>query len=217
MEIQCPKIRIGNDDSWDDIRLAFQGSAECRMGQAWLPAPDPRFRSGVVRSGWRAGEWLVYAELEDDEAFNPISDFNGLLFMHGDVLELFLRPVDQAAYCELHIAPNNQKFQLRIPSGEVFRRPRAEPGVPKEWLVRDPVIFSRVRVEAAQRRWLVFAAIPFGMVSECGTAGPGTRWKFSFSRYDYTRGESEPVHSSTSPHKRLNFHIQEDWGILVFT
>jgi hypothetical protein len=39
-------------------------------------------------------------------------------------------------------------------------------------------------------------------------------WRFSFSRYDYTRGRVAPVISSTSPHAKADFHHQQEWGIL---
>ena len=48
-------------------------------------------------------------------------------------------------------------------------------------------------------------------------ANPGNApWRFSFSRYDHTRGANNPVLSSSSPHQELDFHRQEDWGRLVF-
>lgn len=217
MERVCRKIAVSNEDSWEEIRRAFQGTMECWMGQAWLPAPDPRFRPAVVRAAWREEDFLIYAELEDEDAFNPLHEFNGMLFMHGDVLEIFLRPEDQKAYFEFHISPENQKFQLRIPSAEEFRRPRSVPCLPGEWFIAEPVLFSRVLLEPAKRRWTVFAAIPLSRITGDHAPVRGMRWKFSFSRYDYTRGNPDPVHSSTSPHQRLNFHLQDDWGTLTFT
>lgn len=216
MEMLCRKIVVSNDDSWDEIRRAFQGAAECRMGQTWLPAPDPRFRPAVVRAAWREGDFLVYAELEDDDAFNPLDEFNGMLFMHGDVLEIFLRPENMEPYFEFHVTPQNQKFQLRIPSAEEFQRSRSIPGTPREWFIAEPVLFSRVLLEPVRKRWSVFAAIPLKSVAGDHAPVRGTRWKFSFSRYDYTRGNPKPVHSSTSPHRHLNFHVQDDWGTLTF-
>jgi hypothetical protein len=83
-------------------------------------------------------------------------------------------------------------------------------------MIYDRQIDTRVRVEGTQGRWWVLAAIPADMVADSGVLGPGSRWLFSFSRYDYTRGKPAPVLSSTSPHREVNFHRQQEWGTLLF-
>ena len=75
---------------------------------------------------------------------------------------------------------------------------------------------SRAEVLHADHLWRVVARVPFAVVMETESFQPGCRWKFSFSRYDYTRGRAKPVLSSTSPHLRLEFHRQEEWGTLTF-
>lgn len=168
-----------------------------------------------VKAGWTPEALIVHAELEDSDIFNPELRFNAPSFMKGDVFEMFLRPSDQQAYFEFHVTPENQRFQLRIPSAQEFSTPRSEPGIPPDWFV-ERMIESRVRVDAAAGRWEVVAVIPFDLVCETSRPGPGTRWLFSFSRYDYTRGRAQPVLSSTSQHAILNYHRQEDWGELLF-
>ncbi len=72
------------------------------------------------------------------------------------------------------------------------------------------------RVEPGEGPWTVQVSIPLDMVCEQGKVRTGDRWKFSFSRYDYTRGTATPVLSSSSPHAELSFHRQQEWGTLVF-
>jgi hypothetical protein len=88
--------------------------------------------------------------------------------------------------------------------------------LPKEWMIRRPVIETRVRILTARERWHVLAVIPFSVVAHGRRVAAGARWLFSFSRYDYTRGVAEPMLSSTSPHRRLDFHRQHEWGTLDF-
>jgi hypothetical protein len=88
--------------------------------------------------------------------------------------------------------------------------------LPKEWMIRRPVIETRVRILAARERWQVLAIVPFSLVVQARPVTAGARWRFSFSRYDYTRGMGEPVLSSTSLHRRLDFHRQHEWGTLDF-
>jgi hypothetical protein len=156
------------------------------------------------------------AELDDADIFNPSREFNAPAFKMGDVFEVFLRPIDQEAYYEFHIGPDNQRFQLRVPSAKVFHeRPKGD--IPKEWLIRDQVIESRAKVLAQDNRWLALASIPFAMVAETRQPEAGSQWLFSFSRYDYHSGNPSPTLSSSSAHDMpVSFHRQEDWGALKF-
>jgi hypothetical protein len=203
-------------DSWRWLDAVFANASAVESQQAWLAEPEPEFRPMRVKAGWTRDALYIYAELEDVDIFNPEKRFNKPSFMSGDVFEIFLRPCNQESYVEIHVTPENQKLQLRIPSAREFAEPRANPGIPQEWFI-DRVIESRVRVNPDAQRWEVVAEIPFDMVCEVFLPQPNDRWLFSFSRYDYTRGREKPVLSSTSSHKVLNFHRQEEWGELRFT
>jgi hypothetical protein len=202
-------------DSWHCIDAVFANAPAVESQQAWLVEPEPGFRPMRVKTGWTREALYVYAELEDVDIFNPEKRFNAPSFLSGDVFEIFLRPSNQESYVEIHVTPENQKFQLRIPSARKFAEPRANPGIPQEWFI-DRIIESRVRVNPAAQRWEVAVEIPFDLVCEVFLPRIGDRWLFSFSRYDYTGGREKPVLSSTSPHAVLNFHRQEEWGELRF-
>ncbi len=215
--LRCRPVEAAVDmDQWESIAAAFSTADSASMGQSWRDSPDERFRPASVRTAWTATALLVYAVLDDEDIFNPVTTFNALSFQEGDVFEIFLRPVSQDAYFEFHVSPCNQQLQLRMPSGDTFAAPKAGGGIPGEWFIGDWRIESRVRQEPEHHRWSVFAAIPLDRVAENSPVKAGDEWLYSFSRYDYTRGQAQPVHSSTSPHKALNFHRQEEWGRLVF-
>jgi hypothetical protein len=215
--LKCGALPAFDMNSWAAIDDAFRGAAACTLGQTWLAAPAPGFRPATVRTGWRPDALYVLADLEDADIFNPETRFNEPSFQFGDVFEMFLRPENQDPYYEIHVTPENQKFQLRVPFENGVFKVKPPPGafLPPEWMVQTP-IESRVSVNVAQARWRALAVIPFSLVVEAGVAGAGMRWRFSFSRYDYTRGAEQPVHSSTSPHPVLSFHRQQEWGTLLF-
>lgn len=214
LELKCGEIPDFDPASWDSIEAAFAGAQACVSRQYWQPVTDTGFRPMTIRTGWRNGELAVYAVLKDDDIFNPATKLNEFGFMVGDVFEMFLRPVDQDPYFEFHVSPENQKLQIRFPSAEVLRQRKGPPD--ERWFISDRQIGSQVLLEPVLKQWRVLARIPFDMVAEKSETQPGSRWLFSFSRYDYTRGQNQPVYSSTSPHVKLSFHIQEDWGTLVF-
>lgn len=185
------------------------------FGQAWRKTTHPAFRSATARAGQRSGALWILAELEDADIFNPEARFNQPFYLSGDVFEVFLRPETQDAYSEFHVGPANQRFQLKIPSAKVFLDKCEEPEPWRNWVIAEPLFESWTWIEPQLERWFVLARIPFASISQA-TVQPGARWFYSFSRYDYTRGQPDPVHSSTSPHRELSFHRQQEWGELVF-
>ncbi len=216
--LKCVKLPAFDINSWEAVDTVFREAPVCTMKQAWLPVPEPGFRPARVRTGWRPEALYVLADLDDADIFNPETRFNEPAFQFGDVFEMFLRPEDQEPYYEIHVSPQNQKFQLRVPYENAIFKVKAPPGafLPPDWMVTQTVVESRVSVLTGQERWRVLAVIPFRLVVERGTVVTGARWRFSFCRYDYTRGAAQPVLSSTSPHKVLSFHRQQEWGTLQF-
>jgi hypothetical protein len=185
-------------DDLEALRRALAAAPAARLGQAWLPAPDPAFRPGSVRCGRSGDSLLVLSELDDEDVFTGVTGPNQRFWELGDTFEMFLEAEKPSAYVELHVAPGNQRLQLRIP----LPRTSAAP----ESLMTAPRFGSRVWTEPG--RWIVGASIPFSTIG-------GAPARYSFSRYDYTRGDPRPVHSSTSPHAALDFHRREEWGKLT--
>jgi hypothetical protein len=159
---------------------------------------------------------LVLAELTDADVFTGMTSLNQKAWLLGDTFEIFLRPAGQRAYVEFHVTPNNQHLQLRFPSAEDFAR-LSEAGLIENAMLPGEVFRSRTWGQIDARRWFVFAEVPAKAVCDGPvTQLPGRRWHFSFSRYDYTRGRTEPVISSTSAHAVANFHRQQEWGTMTF-
>ena len=213
--LACLMLPTIATDSAASASEAFAACPPAPMMQGWRAERHPAFRPASVRIGQREGALWVMAELEDADIFNPETRFNEPFYLHGDVFEVFLRPAGQDAYSELHIGPGNQHFQLRIPSAEAFRAASGHEEPWRQWLGNEPMFESWTWLDPEWGRWYVLARIPFTSLSE-HPVKPGDVWQYSFSRYDYTRGQPDPVHASTSPHKALSFHRQQEWGELVF-
>ena len=216
-QLACHRLTKFDPCSWESVAGAFCDAQPSHLQQSWLSDPQPGFRPGRVRTGWTDDALIVFAELNDDDIFNPATGLNEHFYTRGDVFEMFLRPTGQDAYYEFHVGPQNQKFQMRIPSAADFAALRGVAGIPSAWMISQRQIESRVEVSAEAGQWKVLAAIPFDMVAEVQPPQAGTRWMFSFCRYDYTRQQPEPVLSSTSPHHApVSYHSQAEWGELTF-
>jgi len=209
-QLSCSPLGEFVPGDWQSVEAAFAKSPEISLGQSWRKKQQDRFRPAVVRTGSRDDTLWVYAEIHDLDSFNPETRFNEPFFMVGDAFEIFLRPLGQAAYFEFHVGPSNQLFQLRIPSAKAFAKQTE--GESESWKIQKPVVHSWSAVDQNLHRWRLLVAIPAQSVVEKG--GSLSKWFISFSRYDYTRGKKGPVLSSSSPHAKLGFHRQQEWGTI---
>ena len=209
----APELRPFNPNNLAEVRLAFGTATPVSSQQGWLAKPEPDFAPMLVRSGWQTGELFVFAELADADIFTRATAHHQRLWELGDVFEIFLRLAGQESYLELQVAPNNRRLQVRYPNPAAVARAR-KLGSAEEFIVRGKTFRSRVWLRAKESKWFVLAQIPARAAYGKAPLRPGLEWRFSFSRYDYTRGRMAPVISSTSPHPKADFHRQQEWGVL---
>jgi hypothetical protein len=214
-QLTCATLPAFDAADLASVQRAFQSATRVTMGQGWQPALSPEFAPAEVRVGWREDALLVLAELTDRDIHTAATGLNQRMWELGDVLEIFLRPAGQETYFEFHVTPNNQRLQLRIPDTATLRRAQAA-NVFHDFLLPGQAFQSTVWLQPEDQKWFVLAEIPSRVVSGQDRLAAGSRWHFSFSRYDYTRGAAEPVISSTSPHIKADFHRQEEWGVIRF-
>jgi hypothetical protein len=221
--IDCRLLPPFAADDLAAVRAAFGDAAPVPLGQAWLDAPEPAFAPGTVRAGWRGDTLLVCAELADADVFTRATRHNERFWELGDTFEVFLQPQPGRAYVEFHVTPTNLRLQLRF-STPPSPRPGSAGDPFEVSLIGGDVFQSRTWVQADAGAWCVLAAIPFAAVVGAAAAPPGraasslagSSWRFSFGRYDYTRGREQPVISSSSPHAEPRFHRPHEWGVLRF-
>lgn len=216
--ITCRKLPTFDQTSWDSIRAAFAQAETATLTQAWLPSLTEGFKPSTVRTGWTGSDFAVLAEMEDIDIGNRAKRLNERTYALGDVFEIFLKPETQNAYFEVHITPENQKLQLRFPRPGAVREKteKSDASHLATFFFEKPLIHSLTLVEANRELWSVFALLPLEFINQAGPVQAGTIWRFSFSRYDYTKGSPEPVISSSSPHAKPDFHRTEEYGVLTF-
>jgi len=195
------------------VRRAFRDSTRIPLRQSWRPRPQAAFAPAVVSLGWRGNSLLVFAELTDRDIFTHAKKPNQRMWELGDVFEIFLCPVRQAAYYEFHVTPNNQWLQLRFGDSSVVKKLQKTNDF-TSCVITKKVFHSWVWLRRKEQKWFVYAEIPATVICEHKSKrGP---WLFSFGRYDYTRDRKAPVISSTSPHTKPNFHARHEWEKMQF-
>jgi hypothetical protein len=213
--ISCELLPLFDCAELESVRLAFQCATPCSFRQAWLDREAGNFSPGTVRVGWRESTLLIFAELTDADIFNGATQLNQHAWELGDVLEIFLGEVGNENYTELQITPENQRLQLCFPNATAVASAR-KTGSFENFLIPGEAFHSRTWINRQNGQWFVYAEVPASIVSGCNRPIANTQWRFSFSRYDYTRGVKEPVISSTSPHAEADFHRQHEWGAMTF-
>jgi hypothetical protein len=195
-----------NSTSLESLRIAFAEETPILMQQAWLDDHEPGFLPAIIRTAWDPEALLVFAEIHDEDIHSHATEPNQKTWQLGDVFEMFLQASDRSDYVELHVTPGNIRSNFYF-SGA---------GAPLE-MMPDGVFESSTVIDEDASRWFVFARIPARLVGKADAINSGTFWRFSFSRYDASRDASRPILSSTSPHREISFHRQQEWGRLVFS
>ncbi|MFQ3669826.1 MAG: hypothetical protein SNJ84_00040 [Verrucomicrobiia bacterium] len=210
---RCPALPAGLAEA---ARL-LAGRSSCRFGQPWAEAVEGRFRPGSVALAWDGDQLGVWADLDDDDVFNEGSDSTQPLWALGDVFEMFLRPLPGERYVELHVTPENVQLRLAFPSELFFWREAMFYGR-KPWVWNHALGEEAFGSEASRRDggWQVWARIPWATLTGGTVPGVGEVWSGCFCRYDATRGETEPVLSTTGAHRRRMFHDQRGWNRIEF-
>lgn len=211
----CPELSAFDPADLTDVIRALGHAPALVMDQSWRREIETDFAPATVWTGWREETLFVFAELSDADAFTSATGPNQRLWELGDSFEIFLRPENQIAYTELQIAPNNQRLHLRFANAEALEHARKTNSLAHA-LAPEIGFKSRIWIRPEMRRWYVLAEIPATIINDHPDALAGTTWHCSFCRYDYTRGRSQPVISSTSPLTRPDFHRQAEWGTLKF-
>ncbi len=213
--LECRELPAFAADSLEQVRAAFARADGCVLGQAWRAAPEPDFTPATVHVGWRGDALLILAELKDADIFTRATALNQRMWELGDTFEIFLQPAAAPGYVEFHVTPNNQRLQVAFANAAAYERVQAS-GLFEELFVSDEMFHAQTWCQPEKQTWWVYTEIP--AVSVCGVTGPlpGSEWRFSFSRYDYIRGRSEPILSSSSPHAVAGYHRRQEWGTLHF-
>lgn len=184
------------------------------MGQAWRETPEPGLRPGEVRFGWMPDALWIFADLPDDHVTSRSTDHSQLMWELGDVFEIFVAEPGAPLYLELHVTPNNHRLHMRWTERD-FARVRTREATTSEFIAAPDAFASWVRRFPSGGGWQVLARVPATLWPDAGAFRPGQKLEVSFSRYDAGPEGTEPVLSSTSPHRKLSYHRRDEWRTVV--
>lgn len=166
---------------------------------------------GEVRFAWNGNGLYVRAELEDSCLIATNRKDEQLHYLHGDVFELFLKPLNEPYKWEMYATPAGNKSTLFFPSWPT--------GLSVQSCLRDHGFRSlEVSVEETEIGWTVRMFVPSGQLSALGAAwGPGSAWTVFCGRYNCNMEDLEDPELSMVPSlSAANYHLVEEYAVLEF-
>jgi len=205
LEVDMP---IGD---WAGIEKVFSEAEAINYAEVWVEAPSPNFRPAEARVLWHSDGLWILAKLEDEDIYNTATKLNDPTWEMGDVFEIFLVTPGSERYLEFHVTTGNVHLQIVWPDFQAISELRAKGIRAVDYMVEEPLLTSWVDVDHENHRWTVLAKVNAEAITTHGPLTPGMVLKTSFSRYDRFQDREKIIFSSTSPHKKINYHIQSDW------
>jgi len=164
--------------------------------------------------------WLGF-EFEDSDVVGNAKADDEELYTLGDVAEIFLRPVGQTGYWEIHMAPNQRSSTYWYPGrGRLGLRGEDPHLRPPFWSGAAVVEGTLNDWRDRDRRWTAEVALPIAKLRRPGDPDPiEGGWTILVARYNYTRYRVQatgPELSSSPALARPNYHLIEDYSPLKF-
>lgn len=210
--ISCPLIAPFDPDNWLSIESAFRGTPSLTMTQHWLKEPQPHFLPATVQLAHNGSALVGLAYLPDHEIVTRAEKDQEMMYLLGDVFEIFLKSAQLKSYVELHVTPNGMRLQLSFPDRA---REVLEHSPIQAFMVEEPLFDFRVM--SGSGFWKVWFAVPAATLGISAAELRQSEWRASFSRYDYGQSKDDaPILSSTSQHVELDYHRLEEWTPITF-
>lgn len=169
---------------------------------------------GVVKFLYDDNYFYVRAELTDSDVVNNARANGGFLYRDGDLLEVFVKPVDKPYYWEIYGTPNKLFSCFHY-------RSRGTLGLATGFIVDDCKILVDARVNGTMndprdvdRSWTVLIAIPAKELTRHGAAWTaGSKWQIMAARYNYSRYLSA-FENSSYPQVPFSNHALEHYAVM---
>jgi len=164
---------------------------------------------GLVRFGWDETGLYISADLEDSCIIVQNRQDEQLHYEHGDVFELFVKPLNEPYYWEMYAVPSGNKATLFFP------RNRAGKGL-NDFLHGHAFRSLEVSVEETDKGWNARMFVPAAQLTALGAGwGDGTDWTVFCGRYNYNSEDlADPELSMAPPLSATNYHLTDEYARL---
>ena len=191
-----------------ELPEALSPYAPLSFKQSWRTDLQLDFLPAQVHLGSDLKFLYGYTILHDLKIGNKSTRKGERTWEMGDLFEIFIKREDQSDYWELHVTPENFHLSLHLPPLEQRQEIPIDDQLSLFWQ-EVPEFQSKVWIEPNLSQWRIAWKIPWEIF---GKEDPRSfQWKMAFCRYDYGEEGEPPIHSSTAPLTKLNFHQVQEW------
>ena len=157
----------------------------------------------------------VRAEFADSDIVNTAEKSGGHLYSCGDLLEVFIKPLDQPYYWEIYGTPNNLTSCFYFPSGGTLGLPGIFGPTSVKISVTSSVDGTFNNWKDRDKGWKTLIRIPLAELCKNGMKfAPGEKWTIFIARYNYSRFLPTCEYSGV-PQKFAHFHVLSDYAKLI--
>jgi hypothetical protein len=164
----------------------------------------------TVKVLWNEEYLYIGFKCEDDEIIATYTEYNDPLYLE-EVVEVFIDDnLDFKSYAEFEVNPLNTLLYYNILNDLK--------GNFKKFARVDKIVHTAVLRQDEQNSWSVEIAIPFSefVTSKNNPPIAGDKWFVNFYRID-RRKSGEDEYSAWSLTGKINFHLPEKFGEMIFT
>ncbi len=197
--------------------------------EIWTKAPAYTFnaynaecaQNGEIKFAWDDQYVYVGAKLTDDDVVTISDKDQSHLYKEGDLLEVFLKPLNDTYYWEIYANPLSARSSFFIAGGgrlisDEISRP--------EHLMKDLKVAAKVdgtinNWQDVDKGWTAEMAIPIKDLTRYGAElKENSVWRFLIGRYNYSRYLENNELSGITEFKDNNrsFHYKPSYGYMKF-
>lgn len=163
-------------------------------------------------------EYLAFGvSMEDSDivAEGTQKDNQTLLYTKGDIVEIFIKPVDAPYYWELYGTPNELKSILFYPSRGRLLVPSTLDQNPEEITVKTQLYGTLNDWTTVDTGWDMIMKVPLRMLSKYGKKLESGQWTIMAGRQNYSYSLPMKEESCYPPLATSDFHNTEDYALLL--
>lgn len=158
--------------------------------------------------------WYVAADMEDSDVVAQGKCDQQHLYTMGDIIEVFLKPVNDTYYWEMYGTPNNLRTTFFFPSRSYVFLPDSADNVP-EFEIRTSVDGTLNDWQKTDKGWKIEFKFPIAVFERYGAKfAAGEPWVFLIARQNYSRRLPLKELSTVPPIQLADFHLLEQYGRL---
>ena len=160
--------------------------------------------------------FFVRVDMQDSDVMTAATQDQAHHYLEGDVLEVFVKPLEHAYYWEIYGVPNKLSTRFYFPSKGTLGMPSGFGPTDVRIAVDAKVYGTFNNHDDRDKGWTVVIAIPREELEKNGYKfAPGSQWTVLAARYNYT--VHLPIHELSSyPQIPASYHATESYANIEF-